>query len=66
MEEQEGKCEGAYVVKNDGDENEMKDSIGVVLSTEECTVEGDDSNQLAARDNGEDWAYEPVSPTPEG
>ena len=35
IEEQEGKCEGADVVKNDSVENEMKDSVGVVLSTEE-------------------------------
>ena len=31
------------MVKNHGDENEMRDSVGVVLSTEEYTVEGDDS-----------------------
>ena len=66
MKEKEDKCEGADVVKNDGVENEMRDSSGVFLSTEECTVEGDDSSQLATRDNGEDWAFEPVSLTPEG
>ena len=31
------------MVKNDGDENEMRDFVEVVLSTEECTVEGDDN-----------------------
>ena len=61
IEEQEGKCEGADVVKNDDVENETKDSVGVILS-----MEGDDSNQLAARENGEAQACELVSPTPEG
>ena len=65
IEEKEGKCEGADVVKNDSVENEMKDSVGVVLSTEECTVEGDDSSQLTARVDEEDQTCEPVNPTPE-
>ena len=66
LEEEKGISDGGDLVKNDSDESETKNFIEVVLSMEDCTVEGDNSSLLTATDNGEDQACEPVSLMPEG
>ena len=53
-------------MKNDGDEYEAKDPVKVVLSKDECKVEGVDVGQLASRDKEEDQVCEQVNLSAKG
>ena len=63
MEDWEGKCDGTDLAKIDGDENEAEDAVEVVLSKEDCIVEGDNGSQLTVKDDDRDQVCELLSPS---